>query len=519
MRVWFKKLPDGVISSVLVSEESLVDDLKDAITQKFPLRIGQHVDAPELNIRLNIPKNGTSDAQTRDLEPNDNILLILNYYFPHGQTMDDALLVSAPAVSSAQTQLRGSSLPSTRSNSYEMTTNNSFSENVSASQLPNSISESSSHHRQSFVSELSESPSNNSLHRVPSNSYFSKGSSVGTPTGRSAGRTRSNTLVNKPGVLLLPRYSRHQSNSNRSGVSDHASNERSSSAVNTISKQTSDTSVGSTGTIKAEQSKPVVTPKSSSDSLFNRPNSSPFQNTLVNDASSMDVEQMVPSSTVNNASGVPVPETLTKSTDLPQLSYSDNPNDSITNSPVNVLGTDSMSGKTTFASLLEGVIPPIEVLIVEDNIINQKILEAFMKKRNISSEVAKDGPEALEKWKKKSFHLILMDIQLPTLSGIDVTKEIRRLERLNAIGLVAQKPSEPIPENELLPPDKFQSPVIIVALTASSLMADRNEALAAGCNDFLTKPVSLVWLEKKITEWGCMQALIDWNRWRRFRGH
>ncbi|KAK5722048.1 Two-component response regulator SSK1p [Elasticomyces elasticus] len=53
-----------------------------------------------------------------------------------------------------------------------------------------------------------------------------------------------------------------------------------------------------------------------------------------------------------------------------------------------------------------------------------------------------------------------------------------------------------------------------MALTASSLQSDRHEALAAGCNDFLTKLVNFVWLEWKFKEWGCMQALIDFEGWR-----
>lgn len=107
-----------------------------------------------------------------------------------------------------------------------------------------------------------------------------------------------------------------------------------------------------------------------------------------------------------------------------------------------------------------------------------------------------------------------MDIQLPVMSGIEATKEIRRLERVNRIGIFSEETTDkPSPEDELgdLP---FPSPVIIVALTASSRESDRNEALAAGCNDFLTKPVGAPWLERKAIEWGCMQALI-WTSFER----
>lgn len=110
-----------------------------------------------------------------------------------------------------------------------------------------------------------------------------------------------------------------------------------------------------------------------------------------------------------------------------------------------------------------------------------------------------------------------MDIQLPVMDGIAATKEIRKMEKNNKIGVFPSTPmSESSRPTEAAPAaSPFRSAVIIVALTASSLQTDRVNALAAGCNDFLTKPVSLKWLEKKTVEWGCMQALIDFDGWRR----
>lgn len=127
-----------------------------------------------------------------------------------------------------------------------------------------------------------------------------------------------------------------------------------------------------------------------------------------------------------------------------------------------------------------------------------------------------------------------MDIQLPVLDGIEATKEIRKMERSANIGILPNTP----PASELQTPptagpstgsmtlqpppaSPFRASVIIVALTASVFNSDRVAALAAGCNDFLNKPVSLHWLEKKIIEWGSMQYILlsgfpsdNWNRWR-----
>ncbi|KAJ5264804.1 hypothetical protein N7534_007850 [Penicillium rubens] len=160
-----------------------------------------------------------------------------------------------------------------------------------------------------------------------------------------------------------------------------------------------------------------------------------------------------------------------------------------------------------FGSLIEGSVPPINVLIVEDNVINRHLLEAFMKRLNVRWMSVADGAEAVRNWRHGGFHLVLMDIQLPIMSGLDATREIRRLERLNGIGvfsrtlsdysnnsgtnptlLPSMKPKHSISEEDVLANrSMFHSPVVIVALTASSLQNDRQEALTAGCNDFLTK--------------------------------
>ncbi|KAJ3783645.1 hypothetical protein GGU10DRAFT_388942 [Lentinula aff. detonsa] len=165
----------------------------------------------------------------------------------------------------------------------------------------------------------------------------------------------------------------------------------------------------------------------------------------------------------------------------------------------------------------ENIVPPISVLIVDDNPINRTILSTFMKRNKIRYDVASNGKEAVEKWKTGEFHLILMDIQMPVMDGIDATRTIRNVERVNS-GYIQPSPSIEFEDRSSSARSDdsnsrpsavspYRSSVIIVALTASSLQSDRIAALAAGCNDFLTKPVSLQWLNNKLIEWGSIKAL------------
>lgn len=157
-----------------------------------------------------------------------------------------------------------------------------------------------------------------------------------------------------------------------------------------------------------------------------------------------------------------------------------------------------------------------------------KILTQMVKRLGIHWQTAVNGLEAVTRWRSGGFHLVLMDIQMPVMDGLEATKEIRRLERMDRVEVLSEavdaKGSSDTKTERLEdgPPATRRtveggvpkSPIIIVALTASSLQSDRHEALAAGCNDFLTKPVDNEWLRRKIIEWGCMQALVDFNGWR-----
>lgn len=108
---------------------------------------------------------------------------------------------------------------------------------------------------------------------------------------------------------------------------------------------------------------------------------------------------------------------------------------------------------------------PRRILLVEDNYLNQRFVAAALLKAGHSLEIAENGQVAMDKYRSKSYDLILMDIQLPLFDGIETTKKIRKEEK------------------------KFRRERIpIIAVTAYAIEHDKKKCLDAGMDEYLTKP-------------------------------
>ncbi len=111
------------------------------------------------------------------------------------------------------------------------------------------------------------------------------------------------------------------------------------------------------------------------------------------------------------------------------------------------------------------------ILSVEDNLVNQKLTELILSKAGFTVSKAFNGQEAVDFYqseKRESIDLILMDVQMPILDGLSATKLIRAYEKEHNI-----------------------APITIIALTAQAMQGDMEKCLEAGCNDYLTKPISI----------------------------
>lgn len=120
----------------------------------------------------------------------------------------------------------------------------------------------------------------------------------------------------------------------------------------------------------------------------------------------------------------------------------------------------------------------IFILIAEDNPVSQRVAARMVESLGYSVEVVEDGNQAVARTAQKHFDLVLMDVQMPDLDGLAATKEIRRREA------------------------KTKSPRLkVVAMTASAWTGDRERCLAAGMDDYLSKPVEPRELDETLRRW------------------
>jgi two-component system, sensor histidine kinase and response regulator len=110
----------------------------------------------------------------------------------------------------------------------------------------------------------------------------------------------------------------------------------------------------------------------------------------------------------------------------------------------------------------------LRILLAEDNVVNQTVAVALLEQRGHRVVVAANGREAVRQWEAAEFDLVLMDMQMPEMDGLEATVAIRESERLNG------KPR-----------------TRIVALTANAIKGDRERCLAAGMDGYLSKPIDV----------------------------
>jgi PAS domain S-box-containing protein len=144
------------------------------------------------------------------------------------------------------------------------------------------------------------------------------------------------------------------------------------------------------------------------------------------------------------------------------------------------------TGETSFIpadAITAEMAKAVRVLVAEDNIVNQRLTLRQLKKLGYTADAVANGPEVLAALKRVPYDIILMDCQMPEMDGYEVTRCIRQAER---------DPTNP-----------YRCSPYVIALTANALLGDRERCLAAGMNDYLSKPLHIDDLEN-----GLRRALL-----------
>jgi CheY-like chemotaxis protein/HPt (histidine-containing phosphotransfer) domain-containing protein len=122
---------------------------------------------------------------------------------------------------------------------------------------------------------------------------------------------------------------------------------------------------------------------------------------------------------------------------------------------------------------------PLHLLMADDNVVNQKVALRLFEQMGYRIDIASDGQEAIDAVKRHPYDIIFMDVQMPEMDGLEATRQIRALEK-----------------------DRGNQPSVIIAMTASAMTGDREKCLAAGMDDYLSKPVRPEAVQAALEHWG-----------------
>ncbi len=146
---------------------------------------------------------------------------------------------------------------------------------------------------------------------------------------------------------------------------------------------------------------------------------------------------------------------------------------------VDILGVETFSGPLAIREEIKAddfaEIPGANILLVDDNLINQEVATEFLRDIGMEVTIAANGWECLEALDRSAYDLVLMDIQMPVMDGLEATRRIRQNSK--------------------------QKDLPIIAMTAHAMTGDREKSLAAGMNDHITKPIDSAALHHTLRKW------------------
>ena len=120
------------------------------------------------------------------------------------------------------------------------------------------------------------------------------------------------------------------------------------------------------------------------------------------------------------------------------------------------------------------------ILLADDNPVNLDLTARLLKKRGHEISTAENGQEAVDRFLNSSFDVILMDLEMPVMSGIEAARQIRAKEKASSVDTPAYTP--------------------IIAMTAHDEETERTACLVVGMDGFITKPIDIKTIDKTIRE-------------------